>query len=89
METKQKDYLKIEELISNIKNKGLLIQDEESLKEKLTYHNYYFITGYKEPFKNLSGKYKENVYFEDIFTLYQFDKKIKLLFAEILFEIEQ
>lgn len=59
------------------------------MKEILEYNNYYYITGYKDPFKDENGNYKSNVYFEDIFTLYQFDKKLKLLFAEILFEIEQ
>ncbi len=88
MNTKIKDFLTIEQLIENIKNKGILINDEEKLKEIFENNNYYFITGYKEPFKN-NDTYKENVYFEDIFTLYQFDKKLKLAFAEILFEIEQ
>jgi len=89
MNTKQKEFLTINELIENIKNKGLLIKDENNLKEVLKHHNYYFITGYKEPFKNSLGYYKENVYFEDILELYHFDKKLKLIFAEILFEIEQ
>lgn len=89
MNTKQKDFLTIDELIENIKNNGIVIKDEKKLKEILEFNNYYFITGYKEPFKDKKDKYKENVYFEDIFTLYQFDKKLKLVFAEILFEIEQ
>ena len=89
MDTKQKNFLSIEELIENIKNKGLLVKNEEKLKEILEYNNYYYIVGYKNPFKDSSGNYKTNVYFEDIFTLYQFDKKIKLVFSEILFEIEQ
>ena len=57
MNTKQKNFLSIDELIENIKNKGLLIQDEEKLKDILKHNNYYFITGYKEPFKNSFGKY--------------------------------
>ena len=87
--TKQKDFLSIDEIITNIKKKGLLIKNEKKLKEILECNNYYYITGYKFPFKDSNGNYKSNVYFEDIFTLYQFDKKIKLVFAEILFEIEQ
>ncbi len=89
MNTKQKDFLCIDELIKNIKNKGLSIQNEEKMKEVLKHNNYYFITGYKEPFKNSFGKYRNDVYFEDILELYHFDKKLKLVFAEILFEIEQ
>ena len=88
MDTKVKEFLTIDQLIEKIKSKGLFIKDEEKLKSILENNNYYFITGYKDPFKNADA-YKENVYFEDIFVLYQFDKKIKLVFAEILFEIEQ
>lgn len=89
MNTKQKDFLSIDNLIKNIKNKGLLIKDENKLKEVFKHNNYYFITGYKEPFKDSKNIYKKNVYFEDILELYHFDKKLKLIFAEILFEIEQ
>ncbi len=88
MDLKKKEFLTIDELVENIKNKGILIKDENKLKELLEYNNYYYITGYKEPFK-ANGKYKENIYFEDIINLYQFDKKLKLIFAEVLFEIEQ
>lgn len=89
MNTKQKDFLSIDDLIENIKNKGLLIKDEDKLKDVFKHNNYYFITGYKEPFKDSASNYKKNVYFEDILELYHFDKKLKLIFAEILFEIEQ
>ena len=75
MNTKQKDFLTIEQIIQNIKDKDILIKDEEKLKEILEFNNYYYITGYKEPFKVLD-KYKENIYFEDVFLLYQFDKKL-------------
>ncbi len=42
MNTKQKDFLSIDELTKNIKNKGLLIQDDEKLKDVLKHNNYYF-----------------------------------------------
>lgn len=89
MQSKLKEYLSIDELIENIKSKNIKIKDEEKLKEFLEYNNYYYITGYKGLFKDLNDCYKKDIYFEDIITLYQFDKKLKLIFAEILFEIEQ
>ncbi len=89
MNSKEKVYLSVDELILNIKRKGIGIKNENSVKEILEHNNYYYITGYKELFKNSDGTYKNNVYFEDIYNLYQFDKKLKLSFAEILFEIEQ
>lgn len=89
MAVKIKKFLSIEELIENIKCKGIKIKNERKTKEILEHNNYYYISGYKELFKNALGNYKENVYFEDIYTMYQFDKKLKLIFAEVLFEIEQ
>ena len=89
MNSKEKVYLSVDELILNIKRKGIGIKNENSVKEILEHNNYYYITGYKELFKNSDGTYKNNVYFEDIYNLYQFDKKLILSFAEILFEIEQ
>ena len=89
MNQKNKIFLTINDLIENIKSKGISIQDEEKIKKILEHNNYYFITGYKEFFKKSDGTYKDNVYFEDIYELYKFDKKLKLIFSEVLFEIEQ
>lgn len=86
---KDKTYLSVDELISNIKSKGIKIKDEDYVKEFLKHNNYYFISGYKTPFKKKNGNYKDTVCFEDIIKLYQFDKKLKLIFAETLFDIEQ
>ena len=45
--------------------------------------------GYKFAFKNSDGTYKENTSFEDIYSLYIFDKKLKLIILDSLLEIEQ
>lgn len=89
MNQKSKDFLNSEQLIENIKSKGISIINEDNTKNILKKNNYYYITGYKGLFKNLDGSYKNGVYFEDIYELYKFDKKIKLIFSEVLFEIEQ
>lgn len=89
MQTKIKEYLSIDELIENIKSKNIKIKDENKLKNFFEYNNYYYITWYKEIFKHSDDTYKKDVYFEDIITIYQLDKKLKLVFAEVLFEIEQ
>ena len=88
MTGKTKTFLSIDDIILNIKSKNIKIRDEKKLKDILEHNNYYFVQGYKELFKKSDGSYKDNVYFEDIYEYYKFDKKIKLVFAEILFEIE-
>ena len=40
---KVKEYLTTDELITTIKNKGIIILNEEKVKEILKQHNYYII----------------------------------------------
>lgn len=86
---KEKTFLTIDELISNIKSKNINIKNEENVREILEINNYYFIMGYKFAFKNEDGTYKENTSFEDIYSLYVFDKMLKLIILDPLLEIEQ
>lgn len=85
----EKKYLTINELIENIKNKNIIIEDENETRKILETNNYYFIMGYKFAFKLGNGAYKQNTYFNDIFKLYKFDKSLKLLFLEPVLLIEQ
>lgn len=87
--TKEKTFLTIDELIENIKNKNIKIKNEENVRKILETNNYYFIMGYKFAFKNQDGTYKENTSFEDIYSLYIFDKMLKLIILDPLLEIEQ
>ena len=70
---KVKEYLTTDELITTIKNKGITILNEEKVKEILKQHNYYIIMGYKSLFMK-DNKYKDNVSFENIYSLYRFDR---------------
>lgn len=59
------------------------------VREILEANNYYFIIGYKFAFKNNDGTYKNNTSFEDIYSLYIFDKMLKLVILDPILEIEQ
>ena len=84
---KTKKYLKINELIKNIRKKGILIENEEKVKSILKQNNYYVIMGYKNLFLDSNGNYN-NVTFENIYNLYLFDRKLKLLLLNSLLDIE-
>lgn len=84
---KVKKYLTTDELIATIKNKGITILDEEQSKEILKQHNYYVIMGYKNLFIK-DNKYKNNVSFENIYSLYKFDRQLKILLLNALLDIE-
>lgn len=84
---KTKTYLTINELISYMKSKGIFVNDEEKTKEILRQHNYYVIMGYKDLFMK-DNHYKNNVSFYNIYSLYKFDRELKLLILNTLLDIE-
>lgn len=86
---KTKEFLNSDQIIEHLINKGIIIENENDFKEILNSNNYYYIMGYKFPFRLDSETYKEKTYFSDIYNLYRFDKKLKLIFMEPLLEIEQ
>lgn len=85
----EKTFLTIDELITNIKLKNINIKNENNVRNILETNNYYFIMGYKFAFKNNNRTYKENTSFEDIYSLYIFDKILKLIILDPILEIEQ
>ena len=84
-----KTFLTINELIVNIKSKNINLKNEKNVKHILEVNNYYFIMGYKFAFKNKDGTYKNNTSFEDIYSLYVFDKMLKIIVLDPILEIEQ
>lgn len=85
----EKTFLTIDELINNIKAKNIIVKDENTVRNIIETNNYYFIMGYKFAFKNIDGTYKNNTSFEDIYSLYIFDKILKLIILDPILEIEQ
>ena len=48
----------IEEQIELLKNREVVIEDENFAKKFLRIYNYYFVTGYLYPYKTSEDKYK-------------------------------
>ena len=86
--TKIKEFLEVNELIETIKLKGIKMDNEEKVKDILMKNNYYVIMGYKSLFLDKDRKYKENVSFENIYNLYLFDRKLKIILLNSLLDIE-
>ena len=84
----KKIFLTIDELINNIKSKNINLNNENSVKKILETNNYYFIMDCKFAFKDNGGTYKNNTSFEDIYSLYLFDKMLKLIILDPILEIE-
>ena len=77
--------LTIDEQINNLKELGLVINDEDKAKELLNDISYFrLIKAYSIGLKPKNGKYDSNVSFDQIVELYMFNADFRqLLFAEI------
>jgi abortive infection bacteriophage resistance protein len=77
--------------IQKLREKSLLISDEESAKTELRRYGYFaLITGYKDLLKNRTTKnYLDGTTFEDIVAIYQFDEQLRELTLRYLLHIER
>ena len=79
---------KYSQFIEILKNRGLKFLDEEKSFKYLKHINYYRLSGYFIPFQEEEHQFRENIYFEDIINLYEFDRKLKLLTLNAIERIE-
>jgi len=81
--------LNIDEQITNLKSKGLLIPDEEYAKSVLNDISYFrLIKAYSLTLKPKNGNYSENIYFVDIVELYLFDVNFRQLLFPLIEKTE-
>lgn len=86
-----KSFKNLNEQIEILKNKGLIIRDEEDAKNKLLIGNFYnIINGYKSPFleKSESEKFIKGCTFEEIYELYTFDRNLRSIIFPAILTIE-
>lgn len=84
-----KQYMKSDELLDYLIFKGVSIKNKDDALNRIKRYSYYSIVNtYKDVFKNKNNGYKENVSFDEIFALYEFDKNIRAIFLKYILEIE-
>ncbi len=86
-----KDFKNLDEQILEIKNKGIIITDELNVKDILLRCNYYnVINGYKRPFivSNDPETFASDTQFEEIFSMYNFDRQIREIIFSFILKIE-
>ncbi len=82
-----KVFKSIEEQLEILKNKELIITDEDYAKSVVLRENYFFLTGYKNIFYRDDGsrKYRQGTTFEELYSLFLFDRKFRnILFKNLL-----
>ncbi len=84
-----KEYKTNEQLLDYLVSKGVTINDKKAALNKINKYTYYsIVNSYKFVFKDSSNSYIDNVCFEEIYALYDFDKKLKNIFLKYCLEIE-
>ncbi len=82
-----KSFLTINEQINNLKALGMLFKDEEKAKSILENINFYRLSGVWFVFKK-NNKFQNNIYFEDILNIYNFDREFRLHMLNAIERIE-
>ncbi len=86
-----KPFLTYEQQLQKLNTeKGLIIDDSASALETLRQIGYFsIIGGYKTPFINpMTRIYKDNTTFEDVLSLYNFDRTLRDIFFRYICDVE-
>ena len=79
-----KPHLSYEGQIDKLCEKGCIIDDDSFCRDVLVNIGYYRLSAYFLPFKNAAGNYIDNLSFERVYRVYEFDRKLRnLLFSAI------
>ncbi|WDP90459.1 MAG: Abi family protein [Desulfobacter sp.] len=76
------------QLLEQLKNRGLDIKDVEKANRYLNFIGYYRLSAYFLPYQYEKDKFRDGVKFDDILNLYIFDRKLKLVLMDAVERIE-
>ncbi len=84
-----KQYKSPNDLLEYIISKGVIVSNKENALNKIKKYSYYsIVNSYKSVFKTSENDYKKDVTFDEIYSLYKFDKNIRSIFLKYILEIE-
>lgn len=86
----QKTFKTIDEQIQILRDKGLVITDEDMTKEILLRENYFFLSGYRHLFLDgiKSKRFKKGTDFRELYALFNFDRQLRYIIFKNLLIIE-
>ena len=82
-----KSFKTIDEQIEILKHKGLIIDDENYVKDILMRENYFFISGYRHLFLKSKNEriFLPNTNFRELYAMFNFDRQIRnIIFKNLL-----
>lgn len=83
----EKRFKSLDEQIKILEYKGLVIRNEKYAKDILLRENYFFLNGYRHLFlvSEEDRRYKEGTTFEELYSMFLFDRKLRnILFKNLL-----
>ena len=81
----KKEFRTLEEQIDILKAKGLIINNEQDVKDILFRENYFFINGYRFLFYTKDRRFKEGTTFSELYSAFLFDRNLRnILFKNLL-----
>lgn len=84
-----KKALNVKEQEDLLRERGLIIADSQKLQNILANISYYHLSIYFKHFQHDDDSFIENVTFEDVWNVYVFDQKLRLLLLDLLERIEK
>ena len=87
----QKSYASVHDLVSLLQSRGLMIADTTKAERYLEFIGYYRLSAYMYPLLQMpkeQHRYKPNTTFDQVMTLYRFDKKLRLIIFNEIEKIE-
>ncbi len=85
-----KIFKTIDEQIDILKARGLVINDEEKVRDILFRENYFFISGYRHMFTEPGSrsKFLTGTSFEELYAVFSFDRRIRNTFFKNILIVE-
>lgn len=86
----EKQFKNLDEQIEILKHRGMVIKDENYAKAILLRENYFFLNGYRHLFmkRREDNDYLEGTTFEELYSLFLFDRSIRNVIFKYLLVIE-
>lgn len=69
-------------------NRGLQVPDQLRAQSYLSHISYYRLSAYCLPFQTVKDKFNNNTTFDDVLSLYMFDRELRLLILDAIERIE-
>ena len=81
----KKEFRTLDEQVSILRSKGLIVEEEDKVKDILLRENYFFVNGYRILFFDKNRKFLTGTTFKELYSAFLFDRNLRnVLFKNLL-----